>query len=254
MKTRGTAPCRIRLLNVLLLCALLLALAVPLRASETVVRVGDFSKLAPGDPLPALWKPLTFKKIEKHTRYRLVADSGQTVLTAQSRESASGLVRKFSIDLNKFPYINWRWKVARINPKGDVSRKDGDDYPARIYITFAYDPDQVGFLERAKFETARLVYGKTPPMAVLNYIWANRAPPGLFVPNAYTERAIMVAVQSGPGGAGRWVTEKRNVYADYKKAFGKTPTAITGVAIMTDTNNTGETAEAWYGDIFFSTE
>lgn len=238
----------------LLLGALALALAVPLQASEPTVPVGEFSKLIPGDPLPAPWEPLTFKNIEQHSRYRLVSDGNQTVLAAQSNQSASGLVRKFSVDLHKFPYINWRWKVAHVNSKGDVTRKDGDDYPARIYVTFAYDPDQVGFLERAKFEAARLVYGETPPMAILNYIWANRAQPGAFVPNAYTERAIMVAVQSGPARAGRWVTEKRHVYEDFKKAFGKEPTAITGVAIMTDTDNTGESGEAWYGDIYFSAE
>jgi len=233
---------------------MLLVLAVPLQASETVVRIGEFSKLAPGTTLPPPWEPLTFKKIVKHTRYRLVSNDNQTVLTAQSRQSASGLIHRVSIDLKTYPYINWRWKVTRVIAKGDVTRKDGDDYPARVYITFAYDPNQVGFLERAKFEAARLVYGETPPMAVLNYIWANRAPPGLFTPSAYTDRSILIAVQSGSEKAGRWVSEKRNVYVDYKKAFGKEPTAITGVALMTDTDNTGETAEAWYGDIFFSAE
>jgi len=239
---------------VLLLVALLLVPAVALRASEAVVQVGTFSQLAPGDPLPAHWQPLTFKKIKSHSRYWLATDGDQTVLAAHSHQSASGLVRKISVDLKAFPYINWRWKVDHVYAQGDVARKDGDDYPARIYITFAYDPVQVGFLERAKFETARLVYGETPPMAVLNYFWANRAPRGSFAPNAYTNRAIMIAVQSGSARTGRWVTEKRNVYADYKKAFGREPTAITGVAIMTDTDNTGETGEAWYGDIFFSAE
>jgi len=210
--------------------------------------------LAPGASLPPPWEPLTFKNIDKHTRYRLVSNDNRTVLAAQSRQSASGLIRKISIDPKNFPHITWRWKVAHVNPKGDVNRKDGDDYPARIYVTFAYDPDQVDILERAKFEAARLVSGETPPMAILNYIWANHASPGLFAPSAYTDRSIMIAVQSGPDRTGRWVTEKRNVYADYKKAFGREPTAITGVALMTDTDNTGETAEAWYGDIFFSAE
>jgi len=254
MRTPCTAAYTSPVPTVLLLWAMLLVLAVPLQASETVVRIGEFSKLAPGTSLPPPWEPLTFKKIDKHTRYRLVSNDNRTVLAAQSRQSASGLIRKISIDPKNFPYLTWCWKVARVNPKGDVTRKDGDDYPARIYVTFAYDPDQVGFLERAKFEAARLVSGETPPMAILNYIWANHASPGLFVPSAFTDRSIMIAVQSGPARAGRWVTEKRNVYADYKKAFGREPTAITGVALMTDTDNTGETAEAWYGDIFFSAE
>jgi len=254
MSKHDTKVSLLKVPAVLLWGALVLALAVPLQASDTLIRVGAFSTLNPGDPLPAPWEPLKFRKIERHTRYRLVADGDQTVLAAQSRQSASGLIRRVSIDLRTTPYFNWRWKVTRVYSQGDATRKDGDDYPAIIYITFAYDPERVGFLERAKFEAARLVYGETPPMAVLNYIWANRVPRGSFVPNAYTSRAIMIAIQSGPALAGRWITEKRNVYADYKKAFGREPTAITGVAIMTDTDNTGESGQAWYGDIFFSAE
>ena len=62
----------------------------------------------------------------------------------------------------------------------------------------------------------------------------------------------MIVLQSGPDQVGRWVAEKRDIYADYKKAFGVEPTRISGVAIMTDSDNTGESARAWYGDIVFS--
>lgn len=223
------------------------------QASETVIRMGDFSSLLVGAPLPAEWQPLTFKKIKRHTQYRLVADSGgHTVIQADSRHSASGLIRKVSIDPREFPIISWRWKVSAVYAKGDVKRKGGDDYPARIYITFAYDPDRVGFVEKAKYETARLIYGETPPLAAISYIWANRAPTGTMVANAYTDRVKMVVLQSGTGRAGRWVAEKRDIYTDYKKAFGREPTRISGLAIMTDSDDTGESASAWYGDIVFS--
>jgi hypothetical protein len=52
----------------------------------------------------------------------------------------------------------------------------------------------------------------------------------------------------------QWITEKRNVREDYKKAFGEEPTMISGLAIMTDTDNTGESAIAWYGDIVFTSK
>ncbi len=221
-------------------------------AAESIIRIGNFSKLIPGSPLPSAWQPLTFKKIKRHTQYRVVGDSGQTVVRAHSSNSASGLIRKVSIDPRPFPYITWRWKVDSVYAKGDVSRKDGDDYPARIYITFAYDPDQVGFFEKAKYGAARLIYGETPPLAAITYIWANRAPAGLMVANAYTDRVKMIVLQSGADRAGQWRAEKRDVYADYKKAFGREPTLISGVAIMTDSDNTGESTRAWYGDIVFS--
>ena len=223
-------------------------------AAGSPIRIGNFSLLPPGSEFPAEWTPLTFKKIERHTRYRLVADNGRTVVRAESRNAASGLIRKVSIDPRTYRYVTWRWKVDNVYARGDVSRKSGDDYPARLYITFAYDPDRVGFFEKTKYRAARLIYGETPPLGAINYIWASRAPAGTTVPNAYTDRVIMVVVQSGADKTGRWREEKRNVYEDYLNAFGREPTMISGIAVMTDSDNTGEFAGAWYGDIVFSAE
>ena len=60
---------------------------------------------------------------------------------------------------------------------------------------------------------------------------------------------MMVAVESGDENAGSWVTEKRNVYEDYRKLFGEEPPEIGAVALMTDSDNTGGEATAYYGDI-----
>jgi hypothetical protein len=64
---------------------------------------------------------------------------------------------------------------------------------------------------------------------------------------------MMIAVQSGEEKVGSWVTEKRNIYQDYVDSFGHPPPLTSGVAIMTDTDNTGETSTAFYGDIIFKT-
>ena len=61
----------------------------------------------------------------------------------------------------------------------------------------------------------------------------------------------MIVVESGEAKLNRWVNEERNLYQDYKQAFGEAPPLISGVAIMTDTDNTGESATAFYGDILF---
>ncbi len=236
----------------ILTVALVCLLSVASHAAESTIRVGDFSRLPPGSPLPTAWQRLTFKKIKQHTQYRFVDDDGQTVVRADSRNSASGLIRKVSIDPREFKKVSWRWKTGAVYKKGDVSRKDGDDYAARLYITFAYDPGQVGFFEKTKYEAARLIYGETLPLAAISYIWANRAPAGLMVANAYTERVKMIVLQSGADRTGRWIEEKRDVYTDFKKAFGREPTLISGVAIMTDSDNTGESTRTWYADIVFS--
>ncbi|MDE3050519.1 MAG: DUF3047 domain-containing protein, partial [Nitrospirota bacterium] len=69
--------------------------------------------------------------------------------------------------------------------------------------------------------------------------------------NAYTNFAQMIVVESGPQKVGAWVDEERNIYEDYKRAFGEEPPMINGVAIMTDTDNTKDVATAYYGDIVF---
>ncbi len=217
----------------------------------SLVEVGMFSKEQPGESIPTGWKPLTFKNIEQHTVYTLVKDEETVVIKALAKASASGLVREIRINPDEYPIVQWRWKISNILKKADVHKKEGDDYPARIYITFDYDPSRLGFFEKIKYETVRLLYGQYPPLAAINYIWESHAPVGTIVPNPFTDRAMMIIVESGEGKVNQWVCEERNIFEDYKKAFHETPPMVSGVAIMTDTDNTGESATAYYGDILF---
>ncbi len=219
--------------------------------SEAILEVGRFSAEKAGATLPSGWKPLAFKKIERHTSYRLVEDDGRMVVQASSQQAASGLIREMKIDPKEYPIVRWRWKVNNLIEKSNVSRKDGDDYPARIYITFEYDPKKVGLFKRVKYESVRLIYGQYPPLGAINYIWSTREPKGTMVSNAYTGQCKMIVVESGPSRIKQWVEMERNLYEDYRKAFGDHPPPISGIAIMTDTDNTGESAVAYYGDIIF---
>ncbi len=241
--------------RITLISILIFHLSIPPAAiqaqSQTMIEVGKFSAGTVGQKLPDGWKPLTFKKIEKHTIYTLVRDNDTVVVKAVAEVSASGLTREIKIDSKEYPIIQWRWKVSNILKKGDVHKKEGDDYPARIYITFEYDSSKLSFFEKTKYEAIRLLYGEYPPLAAINYIWESKAPVGTMVPNPYTDRVMMFVVESGSAKLDQWVSEERNVYEDYKKAFRGEPPMISGVAIMTDTDNTGESATAYYGDIIF---
>ena len=215
------------------------------------LEAGMFSSVRAGETLPDGWQPLTFTRIRRHTDYSLVEEGDTVVVKAVSDQAASGLTRAISINPAEYPVIQWRWKVNNVLRKGDVSSKDGDDYPARIYITFAFDPDRAGYLERLEYEAARLIHGQDVPYRAISYIWGSNSPAGTMIVNSYTDNAMMFVVQGGSDRIRQWVTEERNVYEDYKKAFGEKPPMISGVAIMTDTDNTRESAVAWYGDIVF---
>jgi hypothetical protein len=129
---------------------------------------------------------------------------------------------------------------------GDARTKNGGDHPARVYVAFRHDPARATAWERAMYGTYRLLSGTYPPRAALDYIWDNRLPPGTTLDNAYTGRAKMIVVRCGAADVGRWVTETRNVLHDYRRLFGGDPPPVAGVAVMTDTDDTGERAVAWY--------
>ena len=61
----------------------------------------------------------------------------------------------------------------------------------------------------------------------------------------------MIAAASGAAGIGAWQTVKRNVVEDFRRAYGEDPGQLMAVGVLTDTDNTGASVEAWYGDIRF---
>jgi hypothetical protein len=231
------------------LCVLVAGIVVA--EIPALLEVGKFSSAPVGQALPDGWKPLTFKKIPKQTAYELIKDGEAVVVKAVSDASASGLTKAINIDPKEYPIVRWRWKVENVLKHSDVTRKDGDDYPARLYITFAYDPDKVSLGKKLRFKAGQAIFGDIP-IGALNYIWDTNASIGTIVENSYTDFAQMVVVESGTQKVGRWVSEERNIYEDYKQAFREEPPLMNGVAIMTDTDNTKEQATAYYGDIQFA--
>ncbi|MFB6273866.1 MAG: DUF3047 domain-containing protein [Salinibacter sp.] len=216
--------------------------------------VGHFSAAeADSNGHPARWRPINFGDIDTRTRYRLVQRPVQgdttSVVRAVSNGGAAGLGREVTFSPQRYPILSWRWKVTTVLDEGNARRKEGDDYPARIYVTFDYDPSNFGFFDRVKYEALQALGYDEIPTRALNYIWASRVPKDTVLPNPYTDWVQMVSVESGSRKVGTWVRERRNVRADYRRAFGESPPPINGIAIMTDTDNTGESATAYYGDI-----
>jgi len=174
------------------------------------------------------WEPQVFKE-KGETAYSLVKDDGRTVLKARGRHAASGLVRKVNLDPKDFPLLRWSWKVEHTLKGEDVTKKSGDDYAARVYVVFP-----------------RFLFWQT---RAINYVWSARIPRGSSAPSPYTANSIVVAVESGNEKAGRWQAEERNIFEDYRKYFGEEPPKLGAVAVMTDSDDTGDEVTAWYGDI-----
>lgn len=221
-------------------------------ATPSNLTIGQFSLAKLSDLTPRGWMPLIFGKIERQTAYFLAHEQNRVVVKAYSENAASGLYREVDIDPAVYPNIHWQWKIDKLVEGADIHSKAGDDYPARIYVSFDYDTERLNEFERFKLSVYKMLHGTAPPLAVINYVWDNKTPVDTVVANAYTNRVRMIVVQSGPKAVGQWRHETRNVYQDYQRAFGETPLKITAIALMTDTDNTHDTASSYYGDIHFS--
>ncbi|HMK61096.1 MAG TPA: DUF3047 domain-containing protein [Dissulfurispiraceae bacterium] len=195
------------------------------------------------------WKPLYFPKIKAHTIYSIASEGSESALKAESNASASAMVDVKEIDIYKYPKIRWRWKVSNVYTKAVPGTKDGDDYPIRIYVLFKYDPARLGLMEKIKYNAAKVMYGEYPPDSTLSYVWASRpdSPPVMTSP--YTDRAKLIALERGPEKAGQWVEESVDILQDYRKAFGIDPPAMASIAVMNDSDNTGEKSISYVGHI-----
>jgi len=185
--------------------------------------------------LPDL-SPWETREFSGKTQYKITTLDQQTVLTAVSRGVASGLYRKIEINLLETPYLHWSWRIENTLEGNDEKTRDGDDYPARVYIILS----------------GGIFFWRTK---ALNYVWSSHQPKGSYWPNAYTDNAMMLSVRSGNMQIDSWVKERRNVLQDIKKYLDSDDvTQVDAIAIMTDTDNTKQSAKAYYGDIYFSNQ
>jgi Protein of unknown function (DUF3047) len=213
--------------------------------------VKQFSDNEPGDALPSGWRPWTLSRFKKSTEYTLEDSDGRTTVKAKANASASGLVHALDIDPLQYPLLSWQWKVENLIKSADNTTKQFEDSPVRVVVSFAGDHDTLALHDRMFFDNVRLLTRQQLPYATLMYIWENRALRGSVLPNLHTTRIKMIVAESGREKVGQWQDITRNVVEDYQRAFGEAPGRITAIAVMTDTDNTGENAQAWYGDIVF---
>ena len=210
-----------------------------------------FSGSRPGASFPAGWAPIKINDQKKPTAYAIVEDGGTPVLHAVADGAASLLGYKTTFDLKAAPVMEWRWKIKELIASADNNVAGKEDAPVSIVLEFDGDKSKLSFADRSTIAAGKVLSGRELPYATLMYIWSNKDPVGKIVQNPRTPRVQMVVASSGAGGLNEWQMQSRNVFDDFKRAFKEDPGRLTGVAVLTDTDNTGEKIEAWYGDIRF---
>lgn len=209
-----------------------------------IVRVGVFS-----DGLAA-WREVSLKQELRRNQFRLRDWDGTMAVEVRSEAAMSLLARPIDVDLGATPILCWRWRIERRLERADLTRRAGDDYAARLYVSLRLPPFELTLADRATLALGRAIWGPDLPDAAINYVWDNRHPVGTSRRNAYSDRATMQVMRGGDAPTGRWVAERRDVAADVARLVSPRAAAVQ-LAITADTDDTGEHAHSGFADIHF---
>lgn len=223
-------------------------IVVSMLLAAAPVWVGRF---AGAGPPPPPWRVVRINKKTPPTTYRVTTVDGIAAVEAVAVKSMALLARPLAVDLAATPVLCWRWRIDTPVTAADMRTKRGDDYAARIYVAFDIPDEALSGGTRFKLGIARRLFGGDIPDAALNYVWDNRNAVGTSLPSAYTDRARLIVAESGAARAGRWVSGRADVAADFQRAFKGVPGKPTQIAVAADTDNTGSTARAAFADLHF---
>jgi hypothetical protein len=227
-----------------------LAKTLPLEDGKTV-EAARFSKLRAGADLKGGWEQFALVNGNTPTNYQLVEQDGTVIIQADSAEGGSGLSRKLHFDPHRYPIIEWRWRVPRDSGRGGAAGPSSVSPPVRLSLAFDGDLAKLDFDDRTKLRMAKALTASGLPYASLLYVWLNQKPVDTLYSSPHTDRVRHIVVESGEARLDQWVSVRRNVLEDYRRAFGEDPGHIVAVGIMTDFGDNNAPRRAFYGDITF---
>jgi len=208
-----------------------------------------FSAETAREGMPNGWNFYRIAPFKKNTVYRLENYQGKTVLSANSKTSASGLAVKLRPRQANNLLLQWEWKATSPIVNADNAVGYADDAPLRILVAFDGNKSKLPLKEKMTFEMANLISGQEMPYATLMYIWSGKSPVDSIITNTHTTRIKMIVVDSGWDHLGQWHKHQRDLESDYRRAYGEVPGQVIGIALLTDTDNTKSETHAYYGDI-----
>lgn len=204
---------------------LVLLISMTAWADDALV-IADFSSAVGGRSVPAGWE---LKEKSGKADISFVKDGDVSAALLKSEATSFSLQKEVKVDLRQYPVLTWKWKTTKLPAKGDFRKSSTDDQAGQIFLAFS--------------KTRAIVY-----------IWDTTAPQGMIGDAAapFFMKIKAVVVRSGPADMGRWITETRNVYEDYKKIFGEEPDRpVSGIRIQINSQHTGTSAECYVADVMF---
>ncbi len=199
--------------------------AVALALGSERIIIADFSSGVDTKGVPMGW---ALKEKCGKAAFKVVKNSRLYALLLKSKDTSFSIQKEIEVDIKQYPILTWKWKVTELPKGGDFRKSKTDDQAAQLFLAFS-------------------------KVKAIVYIWDTTAPQGLIDDAAAPPFMIIkaVVVRSGSSDVGKWITESRNVYEDYKTIFGEDPPPVAGVRIQINSQHTETAAESYFADVAF---
>jgi hypothetical protein len=176
---------------------------------------------------------LKVRKVKGETSWSLGSNENGNYIRAEAEGKGSGLGKEIEINLKKTPFINITWKVEKDLSGIVENSKKGHDYAARVFVV--KKTGSTALSNRA-----------------INYVFSSNSKIGDSWPSPYTKKSIDNVLSTTKKDLNTWVTVKANVKEDFKRLHNLEVKNLSGIAIMTDTDNSKLKAISYYQNIYFS--
>jgi len=196
-----------------------------------ILVVDSFSKGVNAGGLPIGW--VLEKTPGSNSKIAIEGEKENRFLRLLSVGDGFGLKKDLSFDIRKYPYLSWQWKVSKLPQGGDIRKREKDDQAGQVYVLFPKWPTTINTRS-------------------VGYIWDSQDPVGLSGTSTAYSKMKYVVLQSGAANLNQWVSERRNVYEDYKKLFQEPPPTVGALLLYINSQHTRSSAECFYTNIFFS--
>ena len=187
--------------------------------------IADFSSDIGVNGVPSGWQ---LKERSGKANLAVIKDGDVHALRMRSVNDSFAIQKRVNVSTLQYPILSWKWKVIALPEGGDFRKSSVDDQAAQLFLAFA-------------------------SRKIIAYLWDTTAPQGLiadaWAPPFMSIKAIVV--RSGHTDTGKWLTETRNAYKDYKKLFGQEPPPITGIRLQINSQHTETSGESLFADVVF---
>jgi hypothetical protein len=191
---------------------------------STDVEAGEQNLLKRQDP----WKRIDLRN-KRPTAFRISKGTVEVVANG----SVAFLYREIQPFMGPKPRLEWQWRVDKNIPATDQSIPKSDDRPLAVHLWF--DEGSSSLLG-----SVTSLLGRPRVGHLITYVWGGTRPAGTVLPNPhYPEKGVIIILRNDPDGSSTWLSERRDIVADFKRSFGKEPklSELRYIAVSGDTDD-----------------